>query len=248
MFGALIGSAFGALGVFILLLSKRKRLYEIYESRKHQSVSEEGFSNIATKVFFITVPTGFFFELDLLLAKRFFSPEEAGIYAAATLIGKGLLMFSIIAATIVYPRLVEEKLSKKGVTTFLWGVGITLLLFASGGIFLKLFGKQVVGLLFGDKYTGVIELVHVYVFTLIPLAIHLQVTNYKGAIGSWTEGIWLWLVLCGYYVSLEIFSSSIHSYLNTIFLFHTITTPLSAVILYFRHRGKVNEDLDIKPS
>jgi O-antigen/teichoic acid export membrane protein len=246
VFGALVSSALGALAVFFLLLRKRNLLAEAYNRRKQHNTSGEGFGSITSKVFFITIPTGFFLELDLLLAKRFFSPEEAGIFAAATLIGKGLLMFSIIASTVIYPRLVEEKLSKRGISAFLLGVGITLLIFIPGGIFLKIFGQPVVALLFGDKYTAVVGLVHLYAIALIPLAIHLQVTNYKGAIGGWVEGIWLWLVLGGYYVSLEMFSSSIHSYLYAIFLFHAIAAPLSAVILYFRQKQKANEDFNFK--
>ena len=248
VFGALSGSVFGALSVFILLLSRRKYISEVYNDRKKQGISEEGFRSITTKVFFIALPTGFFLELDLLLAKRFFSPEEAGIYAASALIGKGLLMFSTVASAVVYPKLVEERLSRKGITAFLWGVGITLILFASGYIFLNFLGKPVVLLLFGDKYTGVTGLVPLYALALIPLALHLQITNYKGAIGGWIEGGWLWFILCGYYLYLEKFSSSLYSYLWAIFFFHLATAPLSGLILYLRHRGKVNEDLDIKPS
>lgn len=248
VFGALAGSAFGALSVFILLLSRRKHIDEIYTKRKQKGILEEGFRSITTKVFFIALPTGFFLELDLLLAKRFFSPEEAGIYAASALIGKGLLMFSTVASAVVYPKLVEERLSRKGIIAFLWGVGITLILFASGYIFLNLIGKPVVLLLFGDKYTGVTGLVPLYALALIPLALHLQITNYKGAIGGWIEGIWLWIVLGGYFISLETFSSSFNSYLWAIFIFHLATAPLSGVILYLRHKGKVNENSDFKPS
>ncbi len=239
VFGAIAGSAFGALCVFLLLFGRRRYIVERYNERKQQGISGGGFSSIATRVFFIALPTGFFLELDLLLAKRFFSPEEAGIYAAAALIGKGLLMFSTVASAVVYPKLVEERLSNKGVIAFLWGVGIALLLFVTGYGFLKLFGEPVVGLLFGDKYRGVVGLVPAYVLALIPLAVHLQVTNYKGAIGGWIEGMWLWIVLGGYYLSLELFSSTLHSYLWAIFIFHLVTAPLSFFILYLRHnKGK----------
>jgi O-antigen/teichoic acid export membrane protein len=238
IFGALMGSAVGALSLFILLASRRRHIDEVYNIRKQHRSNEEDFKSLTTKVFFIAIPTGFFLELDLLLAKRFFSPEEAGIFAASALIGKGILMFSTVASTVVYPKLVEERFSKKGVSAFLWGISISLLVFASAGIFLKLFGKPLIGILFGDKFTGVIELVPFYALSLIPLALHLQVTNYKGAIGGWIEGTWLWAVLGGYYLTLEMFSSSLTSYLYAIFLFHIITAPASALILYFRHKGK----------
>lgn len=238
-FGALAGSVFGALSIFILLFDRRGRVEKEYNVRKQDGVAVDNFGGITSKVFFIALPTGFLLQLDLLLAKRFFSSEEAGIYAAAALIGKGLLMFSTVASTVVYPKLVEERLNRKGIIAFLWGIGITLILFASGYMFLNLLGKPVVLLLFGDKYTGVTGLVPLYALALIPLALHLQITNYKGAIGGWIEGGWLWLVLGGYYLYLEVFSSSFHSYLWAIFIFHLATAPLSGVILYLRHKGKV---------
>ena len=237
-FGAIASSVFGASAVFILLYAKRKYIINAYNERLRQGTPESGFKNITAKVFFIALPMGFFLELDMLLVRRFFSPEDAGIYAAAALIGKGLLAFSMIASAVVYPKLIEERLSRKGVFAFLWGIGITIILFLSGYAFLKLFGKPVVGLLFGDKYHGVIELVPVYASSIIPLAIHLQIANFKGAIGGWVEGAWLWLLLAGYYLSLTLFSSSVHSYLQAIFVFHMITAPLSFIILYLRHRQK----------
>jgi len=234
-FGAIASSVFGASAVFILLYAKRKYIINAYNERLKQGAPESGFKNITAKVFFIALPVGFFLELDMLLVKRFFSPEDAGIYAAAALIGKGLLAFSMIASAVVYPKLIEERLNKKGLLAFLWGLGITVILFLSGYAFLKLFGKPVVGLLFGDKYHGVIELVPVYACSIIPLAVHLQIANFKGAIGGWVEGAWLWLLLAGYYLSLTLFSSAVHSYLQAIFIFHLIAAPLSFILLYFRH-------------
>jgi O-antigen/teichoic acid export membrane protein len=237
VFGALAGSAIGSFLLFILLFSKRKIIADSYSQGMQQNLRWEGFRAITAKVFFIAVPTGFFLELDLLLTRRFFSPEQAGVYAAAALIGKGLLLFSTVASSVVYPKLVEERFSKKGVKAFFWGVGITLFLFAGGFAGLKLFGKPVVGLLFGPKYAGVVALAPLYVLVLIPLALHLQVTNYKGAIGGWTEGIWLWIILGGYCLSLVSFSSTLHSYLEAIFFFHLAATPISFIVLYLRHKS-----------
>jgi hypothetical protein len=155
-------------------------------------------------------------------------------------------MFSTIASTVIYPKLIEERLSKKGVIAFLWGVGITLLLFVVGYLLLKPLGKPVIGLLFGDKYKGVIELVPRYVLALIPLAVHLQITNYKGAIGSWVEGVWLWIVLGGYYFSLELSSSTLTSYLWAIFKFHLVMAPISFFLLYLRYRK--SSDIRILPN
>ncbi len=236
VFGALSGSALGVVAAFCLLYSRRKQISKSYNERKQETLSNSKFGSISAKVFFIAIPAGFFLELDLLLSKRFFSPHDAGIYAAAALIGKGLLIFTTVASAVVYPRLVEERLSKRGLLAFFWGIAITLIFFILGYAALKLIGKPIVSLLFGDKYVGVAELVPIYTIALIPLAVHLQIANYKGAIGGWAEGLWLWIILVGYYVSLEIFSSSIPSYLRVIFIFHLIFAPLSFFILYIRNK------------
>jgi O-antigen/teichoic acid export membrane protein len=240
--GAIGASVIGAFAVFMLLFLKKKNIITIYNARKKQNDFKEGFRSITAKVFFITLPMGFFLELDLLLAKRFFSPDEAGIYAATVLIGKALLMFSFLASAVVYPKLVEEKLSKKGISAFLWGIGITIILFVSGYVFFTLFGKPVVDLLFGAKFQGVAELVPLYIFAIAPLAVHIQITNYKGAVGGWFEGAWLWIVLGGYYISLEMFSATFDFYLRAIFLFHLLTLPVSFLILLLRNKKVLNEN------
>jgi len=236
VFGAIAGSAFGALCLMVLLLFKSNHIENTYNERKYNGASRDSFSKTTAKVFFIAMPTGFFLQLDLLLAKRFFPAEEAGIFAAATLIGKSILLFSTIASTVVYPKLIEEKLSKKGLTAFLWGIIVTMLLFLAGYALLKFFDRPVIDLLFGDKYTGVLEMAPLYIIAILPLALHLQVTNYKGAIGGWTEGVWLWFVLIGYYVILELFSFNFSGYLKAIFIYHAVLTPMSFLMLYMRHR------------
>jgi O-antigen/teichoic acid export membrane protein len=224
------------LALFIFLLSKKNHIVELYNARKQSGTPDNSLNKITVLAFFVTVPTGFFLELDVLLAKRFFLPEEAGVYAAAALVGKGLLLFSTLASAVVYPKLVEEKLNRKGMSAFLWGIGITIVLFVSGYLFLLVFGKPLVGLLFGDKFSGVIGLVPLYTLAVLPLAIHLQIASFKSAVGGWTEGIWLWFVLAGYYLTLEMFSSTFHSYMQSIFIFHLLAAPASFILLYLKNR------------
>jgi O-antigen/teichoic acid export membrane protein len=241
--GALSASFVGAMFLFFAYWQRLHKVSELHNERLKKERYLEKFTRITIKVFFIFIPVGFFYELDLLLIKRFLPPEKAGVYAAAALVGKALLTFSSIAGGVIFPRLVEQKFSKKGIFTFLWGIGITVLLFITGYVVLKLLGKPILNLLFGDKYSGVETLVLSYVIALVPLAIHLQITNYKGAIGSWIEGIWLWVVLGAYFTVLEMSSANIDSYLNTIFIFNTVSAPLSFIILFIRHRNTMKNTL-----
>lgn len=230
--GALSGSLLGAMVLLSYLWQNKDRVQKLYEERLGGRKVLDKFRWIIAKVFFISIPVAFFFELDLLLIKRAFPAEEAGIYAASALMGKSLLMFSALAAAAIYPRLIEQRLNKGGFITFLWGLGITVFLFAAGYVLLKFFGRPFINLLFGDKYGGVVELVPRYILAIVPLAFHIQVTNYKSAVGGWVEGFWLWLILGAYLLSLEYSSAGLDLYLQTIFIFHLVTAPLSFVVLY----------------
>lgn len=52
--------------------------------------------------------------LDLVLAKGFLSPEEAGLYAALTVVGKGILFLPIALSQVVVPPAVRSQHSPAG--------------------------------------------------------------------------------------------------------------------------------------
>ncbi|MBZ0156866.1 MAG: oligosaccharide flippase family protein [Alphaproteobacteria bacterium] len=236
--GAFWSVAAGALVLFVLVLRRGEKIEEGYTRRLQNGDSKGSASTIAGKVFLIALPVGLFTELDTLLIKRLFSPDEAGMYAAAALIGKGLLLFSVALSSVLYPRLVEGGRDKRGLRTFLLGVKGVLLLFCAGFLFLLVAGEPFIALLFGPQYRNVAAFAPWYLLSLTPLALHLQIANYKSAIGGRKEGLWLWGILAGYFICLEAFSSTLSVYLYAIFLFHSLAAPLSFLFLYRRHRGR----------
>lgn len=52
--------------------------------------------------------------LDLVLAKAFLSPDEAGLYAALTVVGKGILFLPIALSQVVVPPAVRSQHSARG--------------------------------------------------------------------------------------------------------------------------------------
>lgn len=233
--GAMASSALGGF-IGIWVVERKTGLFKRGRQKIYLIGGRRGFISTTLKVLVLSVPVGFFIELDVMLAKRFFDPEFAGIYASSALIGKGLLMFSAIFSTILYPKLVRSKLSKEGLMNFFYGVLFVIMVFILGFFAIYLIKTELVLILFGPKFYFSSTILPYYVMAILPLAVHCQLMNYMTAIGDFKDGIWLWIELLIYYISFEIFSKTWQSYIAVVFLSHLFFLIFGFFMFYFRHK------------
>lgn len=233
--GAMASSALGGF-IGIWVVERKTGLFKRGRQKICLIGGRRGFISTTLKVLVLSVPVGFFIELDVILAKRFFDPEFAGIYASSALIGKGLLMFSAIFSTILYPKLVRSKLSKEGLMNFFYGVLFVIMVFILGFFAIYLIKTELVLILFGPKFYFSSTILPYYVIAILPLAVHCQLMNYMTAIGDFKDGIWLWIELLIYYISLEIFSKTWQSYIAVVFLSHLFFLIFGFFMFYFRYK------------
>ncbi len=220
--GALWGIFVGSFVMYIILFIKSKEITICSGTKNSHASDMTKMKSMLIKTIFIAIPVGFFVEMDTLLIKRYFIAHDAGIYSASARIGKGLLILSTVASSVIFPRLVQERISKHGIKIFLYSTAITVFIFIMGFVFLTIEGEPFILFLFGSQYIEAAKLAHVYVISLMPLAIHIQLMSYVTAIGNIKEGLWLWFLLVLYTMSLEFFSVSINGYVFVIASFHTI--------------------------
>jgi O-antigen/teichoic acid export membrane protein len=98
-------------------------------------------------------------ELDLVLARHFLPPEEAGTYAAAGLLARAVLFVPGAVSLIALPHFSQH--SGRGKEAYRWLVASCLLVALLGIItclLLTLASGFVVRLTFGDEYAGATEL------------------------------------------------------------------------------------------
>ncbi len=232
--GALWGIAVGSFVMYIILLVKSREISIVAKTKNCNTADMVNIKSILLNAIFISLPIGFFIELDTILIKRYFIAHDAGIYSASARIGKGLLILSTVASSVIFPRLVMEKASKHGIKIFLFSTAITISIFITGFVFLTVAGEPFILFLFGSQYIEAAELTPVYVFSLIPLAIHIQLMSYISAIGKIREGLWLWLLLGIYLLVLEYYSVTVNLYLLIIGIFHTLGLLLTSIIFFRR--------------
>jgi O-antigen/teichoic acid export membrane protein len=146
-------------------------------------------------------------QLDIVLVNYYFPAHEAGLYAAASILGKAVMYLPGGIAMALFPMVAENHARGQGSAhLLLQAVGLTALLSGAGAIFYFLFGEGIIVLLYGENYRGAGEVLKFYGFAILPMAFVLVAEHFLIAKGR---------VLFAY-----------------LFLF---TAPLQSTAIYFFH-------------
>lgn len=120
-----------------------------------------------------------FLGFDVLLAKHYLSPLEAGQYAILSLVGKiayfaGSLFFPYVIPVISH-NLGAEKSNKNA---FMFLFGITAFSLLGVFVFLGIFGNVLVPMLFGEKTNVILKFLPIYVLTIVIFTITRPIINF----------------------------------------------------------------------
>lgn len=110
-------------------------------------------------------------QLDVVLVNYFFQANEAGLYAAASILGKAVMYLPAGIAMAIFPMAAENHARDESSTHLMFqAVGLTSLLCGIGAVFYLLFGEMLIVLLYGDNYRGAGEILKYYGFAILPMA------------------------------------------------------------------------------
>ncbi len=102
---------------------------------------------------------------DVLMAKHYFDPQQAGIYAALALIGRIVFFGTWTIVTLLFPKVIEKEQKGESHSMLFYGsLAITAMfgLMITGATYL--FPKFILSLLFGPAYFAAIPLLWKYAF------------------------------------------------------------------------------------
>ena len=131
---------------------------------------------------------------DFLLVKTFFSPEDAGLYAAVSVIGR-ITYFGALPVLVLLVPLVSRRQALDEPTLPLF-----LVLFAGGGVICAgligvsvLFAPLIIGVLYGEAYVSAAPLLAIYTLAASLFVLTNFIVNYRIALGRGDE-TWMPLV------------------------------------------------------
>lgn len=132
-------------------------------------------------------------QLDLVLVNWYFPSEKAGLYAAASVMGKAALYISSGLVIALYP-MVATNHSKKMQSSHLLFFSLTFSFLLSGGIalFYWFFGDVIIKLIFGQGYYEAGDILRWYGFAIMPMSLIVVAEHFLMAKG---KNFFAWLFL-----------------------------------------------------
>lgn len=130
-------------------------------------------------------------QLDVLLVNNFFSPTEAGKYAAAATLGKAVLYLPGGIVMALFPMVAEAQAKAARVSNYiLTASGMTFAMCMVGVLFYWLAGQEVIRLFFGEKYAGTEDILRYYSIAMLPMALLIVAEYFLMALG---KVVYAWL-------------------------------------------------------
>lgn len=123
-------------------------------------------------------------QLDMVFVNYYFSAHEAGLYAAASILGKAVMYLPGGIAAALFSMVAERHARQEGSAhLLLQAVGMTALLCGAGAIFYFFLGEWIVALLYGEGYQGAGELLKYYGLAVLPMAMVMVAEHFLIAKG-----------------------------------------------------------------
>jgi O-antigen/teichoic acid export membrane protein len=174
VFAAIVGGLCGYLPLRRLLVSHRAKSFKA----DHLSIRP------AIPVLIANIAFAAMTQLDIVIVNFYFSAHEAGIYAAASILGKAVLYISSGVSLSLFPMAVESHVSgQKNWQLLTQAVILTSILSGLGALFYFFFGPNIIVLLFSSNYSEAGEILKLYGFAILPMSIAMVAEHFLIAQG-----------------------------------------------------------------
>lgn len=202
--GALLGMVLAAMSTWLLTYLPLRSLVSgpFGEDRSENHLSFKG----TIPVLFANLSFAVFTQLDLVIVSNYYDSQQAGVYAAAAILGKAVLYLPTAVTIAMFPMVAEnESRTQSSLYLLLTAMLFTLILSGSGAAFYFFFADEILNMFYGQKYTGAAELLRLYGLAMVPLALALVAEHFFIAKG---RVIFAYVMLLGIPFTLL----SIHNY------------------------------------
>lgn len=118
-------------------------------------------------------------QLDMVIVNWYFPAQEAGMYAAASVLGKAVLYLPGGLSMVLLPIVAENFTNNQNsYGIFKQAIKITIISCGLVALFYLAFGDYIIQILYGEKYTGAGAILKWYGFAMLPLSMIIIAEQY----------------------------------------------------------------------
>jgi len=146
------------------------------------------------QVLSISISFALMTQLDMILVNWFFSPTEAGEYAAASVLGKAVLYIPSGLIVALFPMTIEAHVNKLK-NTMLLRAALTSTFCICGllAVIYLIWANEIIYLIYGEAYSGAGSILRWYGFAILPMALVMVYEHYLIAKGKMIFS-WVFLI------------------------------------------------------
>jgi O-antigen/teichoic acid export membrane protein len=145
----------------------------------------------------------FMMAADMIFVQKFFPKEQTGFYAAAGMIGRALVYFTMPVATVMFPKLARSRALGEKSNALLLALGLTALAGAGAAVVCSIVPSLPLRIVYDRSFLEVsTPLVPWFAWSMLPLTLAMVLLNSLMAHSRFDSVPWLVLVAAGYGVTL----------------------------------------------
>ena len=165
----------------------------------------------------------FMLAADMIFVQRFFPAEQTGFYAAAGMIGRALVYFTMPVAAVMFPKLARSQATGEKSNALLLALGITALAGAGAALICTLFPSLPLRVIYDRSFWEIsTPLVPWFAWCMLPLTLSTVLINSLMAQSRFVAVPWLVLVAVGYGVALYLRHETFTQVIQTLGIFSTL--------------------------
>ena len=187
-FGFGVSGALG--GVFISTLITLVLTYFILHptlnknSTSSPSTTSFLFKSASLAVLFANIAFATMTQIDMVLVKYFFSEQDAGLYAAASILGKAAMYLPGGVTLALFPMVAENHAKGTSSSNVMFqAVNITALLSLIGALFYYFFADYIILFLYGADYKDASIILKYFGFAILPMSLIMVAEYFLIAMG-----------------------------------------------------------------
>jgi O-antigen/teichoic acid export membrane protein len=175
--GAVIATAFPGLLIFLITAIP---LYNYLKGKVEAERFTKEILSYSLPVLLSSIAFSIITNVDLIIVKHFFPPEDAGLYAAVAILGKTILYLPAAFVLVLFPMVSESHALNNNIYKILdKGLLYTLAFSAIGVVVFLIFPELSIRILFGERFISAAPLLKFYGLAMMFMALISVLMNFN---------------------------------------------------------------------